>query len=192
MERRASLSLSHSHSSPASSPRFSLRSCSGDCSVSAPAVPFSLASAAAPASPRVCASSPQLHDVWVNVIGPKLYAEDIVVLSSVSKWGHHIAHSIMHHEGCRKWSPHHNLAVLEHTSRVWAHLCLQVEVWEDAMPLSAESLAQLSLTHPHVLSGGACGVARLRLVWCPLKDFDFVDASRLEQFHRVGEEFERV
>lgn len=187
-ERRASLSLSHS--SPASSPRFSLRSCSGDCSASASApgvsaLPFSLSSVAL-SSPRVCATSPQLHDVWVNVIGPKLHAEDIVVLSSVSKWGHHIAHSIMHHEGCLKWTPNHSLAVLEHASRVWSHLRLQVEVWEDAMPLSAESLTQLSLTHPHLLSGGACGIAQLRLVWCPLKNFDFVDASRLEQFHRVG------
>jgi hypothetical protein len=164
---------------------------------------------------KVVATSPELHDVWVNVIGPKLGAADIVVLSSVSKWGHATAHSIMTHQGVVKWNADNlkDLHTLQHVWRNWPHLKMELDAWEDggalkcliAQPATATAAAtgtaasdpsssvsssvvpQQPPSDEHVrMLDGVCRVAVLRLVWCPVPRFEFVEPSALEQFHRVG------
>jgi len=194
-----------------------------------------------PVAHRVKATSPELHDAWVNVIGPKLHPVDIVVLSSVSKWGHSTAHNIMTHQGNIKWNGENlkDLTTLEQVSNHWSHLKMELDIWEDGVALKclidqaeivqsddaslsststsaatvassaasaagAAALARammasqaqskdvalepavaMAVTGP-AIAAGVCRVAVLRLVWCPVSNFDFVDASKLEQFHRVG------
>jgi len=185
---------------------------------------------------RVVPTSPELHDAWVNVIGPKLHPIDIVVLSTVSKWGHSTAHNIMNHQGHVKWNGENlkDLDTLNHVSRNWTHLKMELDIWEEGVALKglidqAKDQAEIvdvsvspseTPATPAVTAAGAaalaramrahatstelaittsappsptqattvpmCRVALLRLVWCPLSNFDFVDASVLEQFHRVG------
>eukprot|EP00301_Raphidiophrys_heterophryoidea_P023258 c7193_g1_i1.p1 GENE.c7193_g1_i1~~c7193_g1_i1.p1 ORF type:complete len:377 (+),score=76.84 c7193_g1_i1:227-1357(+) len=96
--------------------------------------------------------SPELTDVWVNVIGPSLEAIDIVSLSMVCKWGHVTAHAIQKHDGYAwlvlKKVSLIDLEITRLIERVWPNLKLglSLEDWLDPSEAAAFSTSFSSST----------------------------------------------
>eukprot|EP00301_Raphidiophrys_heterophryoidea_P000541 c10270_g1_i2.p1 GENE.c10270_g1_i2~~c10270_g1_i2.p1 ORF type:complete len:375 (-),score=69.31 c10270_g1_i2:149-1273(-) len=111
------------------------------------------------------ATCSRLHDVWINEIGPKLFAAEIVVLSMVNRWGRDIAHHIKVHQGHAKVK---DLSCKKLT-HAWPHLklSLRLEGW-------TQSNQDLSTQI------GCCNVSELYLRRCNVQRFDFVDPERLQ------------
>eukprot|EP00301_Raphidiophrys_heterophryoidea_P001717 c10818_g1_i1.p1 GENE.c10818_g1_i1~~c10818_g1_i1.p1 ORF type:complete len:376 (+),score=89.86 c10818_g1_i1:114-1241(+) len=90
---------------------------------------------------------PELFDVWVGVIGSKLDAVDIVMLSMVSKWCHHIAHNITTHQGKHIKVPS-DLFICSQVSKHWPHLKLELklEYWKQDTPLHSTTTTATTTT----------------------------------------------
>eukprot|EP00301_Raphidiophrys_heterophryoidea_P014198 c21990_g1_i1.p1 GENE.c21990_g1_i1~~c21990_g1_i1.p1 ORF type:complete len:296 (-),score=61.09 c21990_g1_i1:35-922(-) len=118
-------------------------------------------------------TSPELHDVWVDLIGPHLNATDIVVLSTVNRWGRHTAHLITHHQGSMKV----NCLTAQHVNELsmcWPYLSLELELtrWDQD-----KDVIDPKLLH-RVVSWG--------LWWCNISNFEIINTQKLEEFFVQG------
>eukprot|EP00301_Raphidiophrys_heterophryoidea_P006641 c12659_g1_i3.p1 GENE.c12659_g1_i3~~c12659_g1_i3.p1 ORF type:complete len:386 (+),score=74.73 c12659_g1_i3:183-1340(+) len=112
-------------------------------------------------------TSPQMLDVWLNIIGPLLQPQDIMNLSMVCRGADDIAQNIRTHQGSvliRKRLKCHRIC------KAWPNfkIDLQLHNWKQGKKTSTTLL---------------CRPFALQISSSTLNSLDFVDSSRLEKLH---------
>eukprot|EP00301_Raphidiophrys_heterophryoidea_P001555 c10747_g2_i1.p1 GENE.c10747_g2_i1~~c10747_g2_i1.p1 ORF type:complete len:361 (-),score=106.74 c10747_g2_i1:193-1173(-) len=109
----------------------------------------------------------EMHDVWVNEIGPKLDAHDILQIALVSKWGRNISHSLVKHSGHAKVKQ--GLDASRQATLLWPHLKLALTFasWNQRNDPPAMTFKPTFL----------------KLWQCDIADFEFVSSARLEELY---------
>eukprot|EP00301_Raphidiophrys_heterophryoidea_P006643 c12659_g1_i5.p1 GENE.c12659_g1_i5~~c12659_g1_i5.p1 ORF type:complete len:269 (+),score=46.40 c12659_g1_i5:183-989(+) len=116
-------------------------------------------------------TSPQMLDVWLNIIGPLLQPQDIMNLSMVCRGADDIAQNIRTHQGSvliRKRLKCHRIC------KAWPNfkIDLQLHNWKQGKKTSTTLL---------------CRPFALQISSSTLNSLDFVDSSRLEKLHLLRE-----
>jgi len=152
--------------------------------------------------PPPLATSSELCDVWIHIIGPNLSGIDILNLSLVSRWGHAIAHKIQTHQDYAPMSLKKvsiaDLEICRVVERVWPHLrvCLVLEDWcnttsppgsgsnnkvSSNVLMMLRPMTSFDNAQPQQKKDPVCRPAALTLHRGHASDFDFVDPVRLER-----------
>eukprot|EP00301_Raphidiophrys_heterophryoidea_P006137 c12502_g1_i1.p1 GENE.c12502_g1_i1~~c12502_g1_i1.p1 ORF type:complete len:165 (+),score=45.65 c12502_g1_i1:143-637(+) len=127
-------------------------------------------------------ASSELRDVWLNEIGPKLNARDIIMLSTVCSWSHDIAHNILTHQGPLVRLKN-AISACKQATLYWPHLKLEL-VFQSWLVFDKNNNNEFD-------DNGLlkCRVQALRLEGTQhgVTNFDFVDGSALETFSFTAE-----
>jgi len=118
------------------------------------------------------ASSPdtiiELHDVFLNIIGPMLNIKDLIELARVNRWGRKLAHQIKF-QVALKVPLNYDATVELGLHQSWSNL-------EINLRLECDQWKQRTLFEGTVLCP-----ASLKLWKCDIQDFEFVDGHKLDK-----------